>query len=113
MKPIDKESLNLLVMAWNVVAKSLFMQGKTEEALDNFSLALQLNPDDVVTNFNLSLALAVDGRFVEAARYCSEALRLKPDYRGARQHLQQIQQQMELNKLPIDRPFGKEIANVR
>ncbi|MDF1579138.1 MAG: tetratricopeptide repeat protein, partial [Desulfobulbales bacterium] len=90
MKPVDRESLNLLVMAQNTVGKSLAMQGKEEEALENFRKARELKPDDLAATYNLSLVLARLGRLIEAEEYCVEALRIQPDYRAARLHLQEI-----------------------
>ncbi|MFN2368955.1 MAG: tetratricopeptide repeat protein, partial [Desulfurivibrionaceae bacterium] len=58
--------------------------------------------------FNLSLVLARLGRFIEAEEYCVEALRIQPDYRAARLHLQEVRQRMELRKPLIYRPFGQE-----
>ncbi len=113
MKPIDRNSLDLLVKAQNIVGKSLAQQGELDKAMDHFYQGLQLNPDDAETNFNLSLTLASEGQLEKAARYCSEALRLQPDYRGARQHLQEVRRQIKLHKPSNDRPFSKEIANLR
>jgi tetratricopeptide (TPR) repeat protein len=109
MKPVDRESLNLLVMARNIVGKSLALQGKGEEALDHFYQARELNPDNASTSFNLSLTLTNLGRLMEAEEHCAEALRIQPDYRAARLHLQEIRQHMELRKPSIYSPFSQAV----
>jgi tetratricopeptide (TPR) repeat protein len=112
MKPVDKESLNLLVMSLNILGKSLAIQGKSDEALENFYRAVQLAPNDANSHFNLSLTLERTGQLPEAEKYATETLRIRPDYRGGRLHLQQIRQRIELHTPTKDKPFSKAIVNL-
>lgn len=105
LTPDDPDTINALGIA-------LAQQGLLGAAIDNFSKALELNPHDADTHFNLSIALANSGKISRALWHCTEALRIKPDYREADLHLQKIRQQIIINKVPIDKPFSKPIANI-
>jgi len=103
--PDDTDTINTLGIA-------LAGQGRADEAISSFLQALDLNPHEAGTHYNLSLALANAGQLSKAEKYCLEALRIEPDYRAARMHLYKVRSNMKLHKLPIERPFSINIANL-
>ena len=62
---------------------ALDRQGRTKEAMDQYSEALRLNPDYVDAHNNLGLALVRQGKITEAIVEYREALRTDPDYLDA------------------------------
>ncbi len=65
---------------YNNLGVSLAQQGKMDEAIENFSKALQIYPDHVEAHMALGLALAQQGKMSEAMAHYSEGLRIQPDY---------------------------------
>jgi protein O-mannosyl-transferase len=61
-----------------------------QETIEQFEAALRLNPDDAEVHYRLGLALARQGKRPEAAAQFSEALRLNPGYRPAREQLEAL-----------------------
>ena len=68
----------------------LAAQGKIEEAIEQFTAALRLNPADAELHYHLGLALARQGKRPEAAAQFGEALRLNPGYGPAREQLEAL-----------------------
>lgn len=58
-------------------------QGRVDEALAHFSVAVRMKPDFAEAHHNLGATLAMLGRMDEAIASLSEALRLKPDFAEA------------------------------
>jgi Tfp pilus assembly protein PilF len=62
-------------------------QQRYTEAMENFSLALQLAPDDAEAHRHLADILSRENKAVEAARHYREALRIRPDFPEALNNL--------------------------
>jgi len=62
-------------------------RGRTEEAVDHFSKALEFMPNHAEAHNNLGAALADLGRTREAIEHYSQALKVKPDYTDARNNI--------------------------
>ncbi len=71
------------VRAHDSLGDALLDAGRLKEAIQEYTLALGLDPDDPREHYNLGHALAVAGRPEEAIARYQEALKLKPDYAEA------------------------------
>ena len=78
-------------MMHNRFGYHLFKQGQIEEAMVQFSGALEIEPDYANAHNNLGAILARKGQLDEAIRHFSEALKIQPDYSRARKNLQHAQ----------------------
>lgn len=67
---MDKKNISVFVNQ----ANQLFLEGKTDEALEKYRYALSLKPDDLIIKENLSLALISKGEFGEAEMLIKEIL---------------------------------------
>jgi tetratricopeptide (TPR) repeat protein len=61
-----------------------------DEAMDQFNIALRLNPGYANAHLNLGKALANAGRVEEAIKELSEAVRLDPNLTEAQEALKAI-----------------------
>ena len=64
--------------------------GRLEEAVAQYTAALEVAPDDAVMHHNLGVALEGLGRLREAAAEFEEALRLRPDFAQATESLARV-----------------------
>jgi Tfp pilus assembly protein PilF len=64
--------------------------GKTDEAFEQFSQAVQINGNYADAHCNLGRLLAQRGQRDEAVAHFREALRLKPGYEEARKQLHNV-----------------------
>ena len=74
----------------NNLGAALERLGKSDEALEQFSEALQINGNYPEAHSNLARLLAQRGRRDEAVAHLKEALRLKPGYEEARRQLREL-----------------------
>ena len=74
----------------NNLGAALEKLGKSDEALEQFSQALQINGNYPEAHCNLGRMLAQRGRRDEAVAHLREALRLKPGYEQARKQLREL-----------------------
>ena len=58
-------------------------QSMTDEAIENFSTAIQLDPEYAYAHNNLAVALANQGKIDQAISHFQEAVRIKTDYAKA------------------------------
>jgi len=65
----------------------LAKQGKVEQAIGHYYLALRIKPDHADVHFNLGNAFKDQGRFKEALNHYSEAFRILPDYAEAHNNM--------------------------
>ena len=65
---------------------ALVAEGKIEEAISHYKMAIKLNPDADAYN-NLGNALFQKGEMKEAIDHYKEALKLKPDLVAAQKNL--------------------------
>ncbi len=74
----------------NNLGAALERLGKSDEALEQFSQAVQINGNYPEAHCNLGRMLAQRGRQDEAVAHLKEALRLKPGYEEARKQLRDL-----------------------
>jgi tetratricopeptide (TPR) repeat protein len=74
----------------NNLGAALERLGKSDEALEEFSQAVQINGNYPEAHCNLGRMLAQLGRRDEAISHLKEALRLKPGYEEARKQLRKL-----------------------
>ena len=63
--------------------------GRTEEAIRNFQLALEIDPNDAAAHNDLGWTLASQGHVAEAVPHFKQALALDPNYANAKENLEQ------------------------
>ena len=66
---------------------ALDRHGKYDEAIINYSKALQINPDYKEAHSNLGDTLARQGNFIDAIYHYNQALRIDPHYVGSHNNL--------------------------
>jgi protein O-mannosyl-transferase len=74
-------------VAHNNLARVLFEQGKFDEAVVHYTMALQLSPDNADAHNNMANALLQHGRVDEAISHYVEALRIQPNHAEAHNNL--------------------------
>jgi Flp pilus assembly protein TadD len=70
-----------------ILGKALARQGKLDEAISNYSKALQMAPSYAEVYFSLGLALAEQGKLQEAISNYAKATHIKPNYAEAHNSL--------------------------
>jgi len=81
-------------IARNNLGAIYLKQRRYDLAVAQFKGVLAFAPATAATHFNLGLAYAALGRLGEAETSFAEAVRLKPDYREARENLAAVQRAM-------------------
>jgi Flp pilus assembly protein TadD len=76
--------------AHNNLGNVLLQQGKTQEAIEQYTSALRLKGDNPEAHFNLGVALASVGKRAEAVEHFREVLRLNPANAEARAQLREL-----------------------
>jgi tetratricopeptide (TPR) repeat protein len=66
-------------VAHNNLGTALSTQGRTSEAIEQFTEALRIKPDYAAAHFNIATELATQGRVTQAVHHLNEILRLKPN----------------------------------
>ncbi|MBI5179281.1 MAG: tetratricopeptide repeat protein, partial [Nitrospinae bacterium] len=66
---------------------ALRRQGKWKEAVDEYKLALAIDPEDEVIYFNMGKAYLEGRNKREAAKCFSKAAELQPDFKEAKEEL--------------------------
>jgi len=74
-------------MAHNSVATGLLLAGRVNESIQEYKIALALDPWNEKRENSLGLALAAAGQTAEALRHYRRALVIRPDYVAARVNL--------------------------
>jgi tetratricopeptide (TPR) repeat protein len=69
-----------------------YEQGRIEEAITEYRMALEVRPNDAEAHYRLGLALTNRDKTIEAMAHFRMALQLKPDYVNARQSLDQARE---------------------
>lgn len=67
-------------LAHNNIGSILSKQGKHQEAMAHFAVALKLHQDSEMVHYNVGVELATQGRIDEAIAHYNEALRIRPDF---------------------------------
>jgi tetratricopeptide (TPR) repeat protein len=68
------------LFARNNLGNALALQGRFDEAIDQFQRALKIDPNDADAAYNLGNALAQQGKFEAAGAQLEQALKIKPDH---------------------------------
>ncbi len=71
-----------------------------QQALDSYSKALEINPDDPVLNFNKARALIDLKRYPEALEHLKKALRLRPNFPEAIKVTRVLQEKLNKRRPP-------------
>jgi tetratricopeptide (TPR) repeat protein len=79
-----------VVRARNALGSVLAMQGRLDRAVEQFELALELDPAQPELHYNLANALSRRGELDAAAGHYGEALRLDPEHDRARTQLERL-----------------------
>ncbi len=61
-------------------AKALRLRGRLDDAAYRYQVALQQNPSNAETHFDLATVLMMQRNFNAAEQFCAQAVRLDPDY---------------------------------
>ena len=69
------------------VVRPLSAEGKNEEAISHYKMAINLKPDYAKAYNNLGEALFTEQKIEEAISYYKMAIKLKPDYANAHSNL--------------------------
>ena len=72
-----------LFQPWNALAA----EGKNEEAISHYKMAIKLNPDYAKAHYNLGIALVAEGKNEEAISHYKMAIKLSPDFAVAHNNL--------------------------
>ena len=123
----DDETLNRHIIALNPQARDaylnlgtvLYNQGRYEESLDVFRVAVEQRPDHFIIETNLGVVLIALGRFKEAETYLRRALALNPNHTEAlysmatlRFEQQRYDEMLELLQRLIDIDHSNAAAHV-
>ena len=83
----DKKYPTLAVIH-NNLGIALFADGKNEEAISHYKMAIKLNPNYTNAHYNLGIVLVQKGEMKEAVHHFRETVRLRPDLVAARDNLE-------------------------
>ncbi|MFC1489050.1 tetratricopeptide repeat protein, partial [Thermodesulfobacteriota bacterium] len=72
---------------WSYLGNLYMETRRTSEAVNCFSEALRIDPENMALHNNLAIALAKQGRTAEAIEHYLQALRIKPDYEEVHNNL--------------------------
>jgi tetratricopeptide (TPR) repeat protein len=71
------------VVAHNQLGIALFSDGKNEEAISHYKMAIKFNPDHAKSHSNFGGALLAEGKIEEAISHYKMAIKLNPDFAAA------------------------------
>jgi len=83
----DKKYPGFSVVHYNL-GNALVAEGKIEEAISHYKMAIKLNPDFAEAHNNLGAVLFNAKMTEEAIDYFKEAIRIRPDYAEAQKNLE-------------------------
>ena len=86
IKVTDKKYPNFSLV-YNNLGLGLYDEGKNEEAISNYMMAIKLNPMHAIAHYNLGIALYAQGNNVEAISNYKIAIKLKPNFAYAHYNL--------------------------
>ena len=75
--------------------ESSFAQGKKDEAISHYKIAIKLKPDYAEGHNNLGNALFTVGKTEEAISHYKIVIKLKPDYAEVNNNLKKVLNQSE------------------
>jgi tetratricopeptide (TPR) repeat protein len=74
---------------------ALFSLRQVDQAIEQFSQAIQLRPEHLSAHYNLAIAFEARNQFTEAAREYSEVLKLDPNCAPAQARLGVVRNKMQ------------------
>ncbi len=86
IKVTDKKLPNFS-LAYNNLGMALYAEHKFKEAVNNFTIAIKLNPKHAYAHYNLGIALYNDGKNKEAISHYKTAIKLNPNFANAHYNL--------------------------
>jgi predicted Zn-dependent protease len=97
IKVTDKKYPNLAIVH-NNLGIALFEEGKVEEAIFHYKMAIKLKPTHIKPYYNLGVILFADGRIEEAVSQYKMAIKLNPSHISANYNLGIVMLQKGENK---------------
>jgi len=83
----DKKYPNFASIHYNL-GIALVAEGKNEEAISHYKMAIKINPDYAQAHYNLGNALVAEGKIEEAITHYKEAIRIRPGFTAAQKNLE-------------------------
>ncbi|MBI4180145.1 tetratricopeptide repeat protein [bacterium] len=100
----------------NNLGSAYAIQGKLNDALEQYGEAVRLDPHYDGAQFNLGNLLARQGKWAEAGERYTETLKLNPNHPRARANLELARRKMSGNSFPAeqsDKPAGRQNVDQR
>jgi len=94
----DKKYPNFASIHYNL-GIALVAEGKNEEAISHYKMAIKINPDFALAHNNLGIALFNAKMTEEAIDYFKEAIRIRPGFAAAQKNLETVLRSMEIQDL--------------
>jgi len=106
----DKKYPNFAVVH-NNLGIALSAEGKIEEAISHYKMAIEINPDYVDAHYNLGNALSAERKIEEAISHYKMAIKLNPDFAKAYNNLGVVLFNAKMTEEAID--YFKEAIRIR
>jgi len=95
----------------NNLGIALVAEGKNEEAISHYKMAIKIKPDYAEAYSNLGIALSAERKIEEAISHYKMAIKLKPDYADAYNNLGAVLFNANMTEEAID--YFKEAIRIR
>jgi len=86
----------------NNLGNALVAEGKNEEAISHYKMAIKIKPDYAEAHYNLGIALVAEGKNEEAISHYKMAIKIKPDYAKAYSNLGNVLFNAKMTEEAID-----------
>jgi len=93
------------------LGEALVTEGKNEEAISHYKMAIELNPDLAAAHYNLGNALFAEGKNEEAISHYKTAIKIKPDFAEAYSNIGAVLFNAKMTEEAID--YFKEAIRIR
>jgi len=110
IKVTDKKYPNFAVVH-NNLGNGLVAEGKNEEAISHYKMAIKINPDFAEAYSNLGNALSTERKIEEAISHYKMAIKLNPDFALAHNNLGVVLFHAKMTEEAID--YFKEAIRIR
>jgi len=95
----------------NNLGIALVAEGKNEEAISHYKMAIKIKPDYAEAHYKLGNNLSAEGKNEEAISHYKMAIKIKPDYAEAHNNLGAVLFHAEMTEEAID--YFKEAIRIR